>query len=249
MKTALYTASFNVRSYEVGGRQQATLTSIANYLQEIAGLHASRLNFDITHLNERGLTWVLFKMNIVIVQYPRRWQDIRIDTWPSSGNGIIAFRDYRIYNSEEELICKAISQWMVLDSKSKRPVRLPEELMRYPRVDMEPGLDYSRKDISGPDENKSRGDLVARVGQHHLDMNNHVNNARYIEWLTGYTGSSSEQPSKISVQFTREAFPGDEIYLSGTQEELHSSETDHRTLLNRLSNQHGELLAVARVHY
>src|SRR5690625_6233508 len=71
MKTALYTANFNVRSYEVGDRQQATLTSIANYLQEIAGLHAHRLNFDITHLNKRGLTWVLFKMHIVVAQYPR----------------------------------------------------------------------------------------------------------------------------------------------------------------------------------
>lgn len=249
MKTALYTANFNVRSYEVGDRQQATLTSIANYLQEIAGLHAHRLNFDITHLNKRGLTWVLFKMHIVVAQYPQRWQDIRIDTWPSSGNGIIAFRDYRIYNSDEELICKAISQWMVLDSKTKRPIRLPEELMQYPRVVVEPGLDYSRKELSGSDEENHRGELVARVGQHHLDMNKHVNNARYIEWLTGYTGSTSKQPSEISLQFTREAFPGDEIYLHTSQQELHGRDADPGILLNRLFNQHGELLAAARIHY
>src|SRR5690625_3949376 len=208
MKTALYTANFNVRSYEVGDRQQATLTSIANYLQEIAGLHAHRLNFDITHLNKRGLTWVLFKMHIVAAQYPQRWQDIRIDTWQFSGTGIIAVRDYRSYNSDEELICKAIRQWMVLDSQTKRPVRPPEELMQEPRVVVEPGLEYSRKELSGSDEENHRGELVARVVQHHLDMNKHVNNDRYIEWLTGYNGSTLKQPTEISLQYIRQAFPG-----------------------------------------
>src|SRR5690625_7162925 len=124
MKTALYTANFNVRSYEVGDRQQATLTSIANYLQEIAGLHAHRLNFDITHLNKRGLTWVLFKMHIVVAQYPQRWQDIRFDNWPSSGKGIMALRDFRINNSGEEMFCKECSEWMVYDSIATHSVRL-----------------------------------------------------------------------------------------------------------------------------
>jgi medium-chain acyl-[acyl-carrier-protein] hydrolase len=92
-----YRVPFQIRSYEVDVHQRAGVSAICNYFQEAAGVHAHHLNFDITHLLDNGLTWVLYKMHIRIRSNPLRWQDVEVETWPSPGDGLRAFRDYILW--------------------------------------------------------------------------------------------------------------------------------------------------------
>lgn len=194
-----YSDSFIVRSYEVDSSGKATLAHIGNYFQEAAGKHAHRLNFDISHLHEKGLTWVLFRMHIEVERFPERWEEVTVNTWPSSGDGIRAFRDYQLLDIKGEQIAAGISQWMVLNIETRRPARMPKEVL-------EMGLNVENHMIEPSREpfeefGKADGDALIHVGADSLDMNNHANNVAYIRWMTGYLPSDYQNANRcISVE-------------------------------------------------
>lgn len=208
----VYTVPFKVRSYEVDRSGRTNLASICNYFQEIAGLHAHHLSFDISQLNEKGLTWVLYKMHVVTERFPRRWDNINVITWPSAGDGIRAFRDYELTSDNGESLAKAVSQWMVLDTETKRPVRIPAGVMELGLTNRPHAIEPDKKPIK-PLKGET-AEFITKVGLNDLDMNHHVNNVKYIEWMTGYISEEKFRDAKcmeIEIQYISEALRGDKI--------------------------------------
>lgn len=241
MKETTYKTSFTIRSYEVGRNQKTTIPTIANLFQESAGLHAKKLTFDITDLYDMGITWVLYKMHIKVKAFPARWEDVWVKTWPSTGHDIRAFRSYEMTGTDGNLYAKALGQWMTLDLKSRRPVKIPEQLSHYPLLQQTgEKMNSDKKPLKPVDEKDS--DFISLVGEYDLDMNNHVNSVRYIEWSAGYQKKkSSENCTEILIQHQAEALYGDSIYRSVDDSKYNRKVT--------LYNQHGKALSTALVTY
>lgn len=236
-----YSAEFKIRSYEVDGDQKANISSIANYFQEAAGLHACKLNFDITDLYKDGLTWILFKMDIKVYEYPERWEKVNVLTWPSTGDPVRAFRDYELVDDTNNVLAKGLSQWMMIDINRKRPVRIPQKLATFDVLPDNHELDSGKEAINGSSDQNKR--FITTVSRYNLDMNNHVNNVCYIEWLTGFSNYlDGKSVKKIKIQYFRESLLNDNIYLSES--------ADRDNLLNgTLFNQNNEEIARAEIKY
>ena len=89
------------------------------------------------------------------------------------------------------------------------PVRVPEEIIgKYelaPKLDME----YSPRKIAVPKEGgECREDIVVRM--HHLDTNQHMNNAQYVHFAVMYLPADSEI-RELRVEYRRQAVLGDRI--------------------------------------
>ncbi|WP_340103800.1 acyl-[acyl-carrier-protein] thioesterase [Rhodohalobacter sp. 8-1] len=206
MSVIKHTEEFVVRSYEIDQTGKTALPVIANYFQEAAGKNAKDLTFDIEDLHKKGVTWVLYRLHIKMDKFPRRWQRVVVNTWPSSGDGIRAFRDYELTDENGMTMGVGVSQWMVLNIKNRRPVRIPEEII-------EMGLDVDEHKLSIEKSSFPSMDSPDRittltVSSHDIDMNHHVNNVTYIEWMTGFM--PDEMPPKltcheINIQFHKEA--------------------------------------------
>lgn len=233
-----YTVPFTVRSYEVDASKKATLASVSNYFQEAAGLHADHLNFDISHLQKKGLTWVLYKMDIQVTRFPSRWEGIKVVTRPSAGDGIRAFRDYELLDGDLNRIAAGISQWMVLDLKTRRPVRMPAEILEMgARVDNHV-IEPDKKPIRPAAENN--GMLICTVGAGDLDMNSHVNNVIYINWMEGYLPSdllSGRKCTGIEIQYIAESVKEDRIYHIWQPEEENGRLRVRHSLLKNSNRQ------------
>jgi acyl-ACP thioesterase len=208
----IFQTQFTIRSYEVGANQKTTIATIADLFQEAAGLHAKKLNFDITDLHDLGLTWVLYKMHIRVFSFPERWDTVQVKTWPSTGKDIRAFRRYEMRNQGGELVAEALGQWMTLDLKNRRPRRIPEKLAGFPLLNLDGReLNSDRNQITPLD--KDGGEIITTVGKYDLDMNSHVNSVKYIEWSTGYQITHPDlQCKEVIIQHQAEAYYGDKIY-------------------------------------
>lgn len=208
------TVSFKVRSYEVDHHQETSISTICDYFQEAAGIHAHELHFDISDLQKKGLTWILYKLQVKARTFPKRWQSVRVTTWPSTGDGIRAYRDYQLHDENGSLLAVGLSQWMVLDIRKKRPVKMPDELMSSRYKTDKHVLELHKKNLPKLDEKKA--EFITTVGLGDLDMNRHVNNVRYIDWITGYNLPGKSQRKKcreLIIQYAAETKAGDKIYL------------------------------------
>jgi medium-chain acyl-[acyl-carrier-protein] hydrolase len=117
---------------------------------------------------------------------------------------------------------------MVLDLKKKRPVKIPKEILQLGAGSDNHVLDERRENIetiSGQEP-----DYITKVGRQDLDMNNHVNNVKYVEWITGHHDDDSLKCNELKIQYISEARLGDNIYLSKHQKTEQNSKHFLHTL-------------------
>lgn len=206
--TLTYEEKFKIRSSEVAPDGKAKLQSICDLLQETAGNHALNLNFDISQLKEQNLTWVLHRLHVVMDRYPE-WRDqIIVKTWPSSGDTLRAYRDFLITNAEGHEIGRGLSYWLMIDTTSRRPVRMPDEVLEMAPADTDHVLDVKSDRI------KVEGSVAEskefRVRRSDLDVNKHVNNVKYIEWALEAL-PDNHGVTEIDIEYRAECTLGDSV--------------------------------------
>ena len=180
MENILYHLNFDIRTSHVYKDGKLTLPSLLNFLQEAAGKHADKLKFGVHDLNISNDTWVLSRMRVEIVRWPEIGENIMVETWPKGFDRLFAIRDFRVYDSKGEILVKAASYWLVVDRISKRPkmmTNISKELINpeISAIDQKLGKIPVSKSI---DFNFSK-----KVMSSEIDVNGHVNNVHYSEWV------------------------------------------------------------------
>ena len=209
----LFKDTFKITSYEVNPHGKARLTTIANYFQEIAYLHAGKLGFGYEDLKKDKVMWVLSRMKIRMDQYPSWDEKITIETWPSGVDKLFAMRDFRVVGSEGDTLGSASTAWLILDINTRRPER-PGQRMEAFSEKNNPVFDSGLERISLPEEL----DLLSshEVQYSDLDIVGHVNNVKYMEWCLDalMNGESiKQQVREFEINFMSEALQGETIHL------------------------------------
>lgn len=208
MNKITYQEGFRIRASEVDFEQKATIPAICNLLQEVAGNHALELQFDITDLQKDELTWVLHRLTLKIDRFPEWRETITIKTWPSSGDGLRAFRDFLIQDSDDKIIGKCLSYWLILSMENRRPIRIPKEILAMAPKNIDHVLPVTDRDdieITQADNMES-----FEVRKSDLDLNRHVNNVRYIEWALSCLNNNADI-NTIDISFLGESRLGDTV--------------------------------------
>jgi len=207
---------FTISSYDLNPRGQARLTTMANFFQEMAYHHATRLGYGYEAMKERDTMWVLSRMMIRIDRYPVWKERIVIETWPSGTEKLFALRDFRVRDEAGDVIGKATTYWLILDIDSRRPIRPNAELKRFAMiVHNESVFDtlLEKIDIAGETEALDHH----RVLFSDLDIMGHVNNVKYLEWcIDSAMGDQrvNREIVELEINFMHEALQGDDIQIS-----------------------------------
>jgi acyl-ACP thioesterase len=235
-----YERAFSVRSYESGVDNRLSLPSLCNYLQEIAGNHADKLNLGIGKLQKGGVSWMLSRLRVSIGRDVGWGDELVIRTWPSGTKGkLAATRDFKgIFGGEE--VFEAVSEWLVVDLAAQRIVRLPENF-RSLAPEGTPRVAMAAEEGGGKFAALSKVDEVSRilVRRSDHDFNDHVNNVHYVEWaLEAVPGDFSDRRiEKIDIVFRQSAHAGDEL-------ESRVEIVDERTLRHAIVRKVDETLLV-----
>ncbi len=204
-----YQEQFKIRASEIDFDQKATLPAICNLLQEVAGNHARELEFDITDLQKNQLTWVLHRLNVEMDRFPDWRETITIKTWPSSGDGLRAYRDFIIIGEDGDTIGRCLSYWLMMNMETRRPTRIPKEILQMAPKNTEHVLPINK--IEFPKVEKFDSSQHFEVRKTDLDLNRHVNNVHYIDWALSCL---PDDPSinQIDITFLAESVLGDAIF-------------------------------------
>ena len=209
--------SFKVRSYECGADGTATLPTICNYLQEAASLNAEELGFSKSDFDAAGasISWVLTRLVEKMTRYPRWEEEVTVVTFPRGGRKIVAWRDFEILGADGLRIGAASSEWMLIDLATRRIQPLPAFVFDC--------LDPTLEPVLGPEPFTPRLKFPAgapaaepkafTARHHHIDMNGHVNNVHYIEWLLEPLPAGAVV-GELEVVFRSETLVGDNVLVT-----------------------------------
>lgn len=216
----VWTDALRVRSYEVGPEGHVALQTLCDYLQEAAGNHATALGVATDRLLAEGRAWVLARLQVEIDRYPAWREALTIETWPSAADGLYAQRDFLLRDESGSTFGRATSTWFIIDVQRRRPIRLPATVLQLPIPDRPHPLPPDRSALPEPDATPHGRRFTVRRSD--LDLNDHVNNVRYVEWAleaVPETVRTGRQPRRLDVQFRAESVYGDTIVSACSEPE------------------------------
>lgn len=206
-----YAFESRVRYSECDQTGHLSLVSMVNYLQDSSTFQSEELECGFARLREHGIAWILANWRIEFGELPRLGEKIVISTWCYEMTRSHALRCFAITNEDGVDVVRADSQWFVFDTKAGHVSRVPDDQHVYlsdcPRADMAP--------LNRRMRTEGEGSPCAPflVRSHHLDTNNHMNNAQYV--LLAHDAleelGCSQRLGCVSVLYRKMALLGDVI--------------------------------------
>lgn len=148
------------------------------YLDDIATSQSENLGVGIDYLKSRGVAWVLYKWDIKIHKYPIYGEVIKIKTAPHSFNKFYAYRWFKILGPNGEKIATANSQWLFINTKKKRPMKISSDM--YETYGIRSNTPFDIENIKPLSTVDFEREFYVRYSD--IDTNQHVNNVKYALW-------------------------------------------------------------------
>ena len=220
---AIYRREFYLAAGDATPQQTMPVGEVFDRCIEVATDHANALGVGYDNLKEHGQSWVLSRVAIEMLRYPKVNEVYSVETWVESFNRAFSERFFRLYDADNAVIGEVRSTWVAIDIEK----RTLADISRF---------DSLRESITTKRETfvKPCSRLRTLVGddlqytEHtfkysDLDSNRHVNTVRYVEllmdrWPLEFHDAHPVQ--RIEVSFMRECLYGEtaELALRNTAE-------------------------------
>ena len=210
---------FAVRSFETDCTGTLRMASLFSYFQEIAGNHVLHLGIGYEVLKKLGYVWVLSRARIRINRLPFWGERGAVETWHVNADGLMYLRDFRMRDAGGDVLLCAATGWLLMDTVSFRP-HLSDVLPIALTVnDRGRALDEPLKKLIPLRGVQPVYERSVRLSD--IDVNGHVNNARYLEWIFDCYDDEfvkSHVPGFLQVNYVGETTLGDTVALSRAED-------------------------------
>ncbi len=207
---------FDVRSYECGPDGRIRPEALCDYMQEAASLNAADLGFSKTDFEPLNISWVMTRLRMVLSERPRWGESLEVLTFPRGLRRLLAWRDFVLTGSGGSVIARASSEWAAINLSTRKAVPIPPRVTECSNTVREPVLGESPfSKFSYPVDPAEEFAAQYRVRKADIDLNGHVNNVRYIEWMLESVPLELDGmcfPEELEVVFRSETMLGETVY-------------------------------------
>ena len=181
---------------------------------QVSGMQSIELGVgDKTILENYNLVWIIAGYDIEVIRLPRFGEEITIETEALSYNRLFCYRRFTIYDEAGQELIHMMTTFVLMDRDSRKVHAVEPEIVAPYQSE------FSKKLLRGPKyqslENPISKDYHVRF--YDLDMNGHVNNSKYLDWIFEVMGAdflTHYIPKKINLKYVKEVRPGGVITSS-----------------------------------
>ena len=175
---------------------------------QVSGMQSIELGVsDKAILEDYNLVWIITEYDIEVVRLPRFAEEITIETEALSYNRLFCYRRFTIYDEAGQDLIHMMVTFVLMDRDSRKVQAVEPEIVAPYQSD------FDKKLIRGP-KYESLNESISKdyhVRFYDLDMNGHVNNSKYLDWIFEVMGAdflTQYIPKKINLKYVKEVRPG-----------------------------------------
>ena len=175
---------------------------------QVSGMQSIELGVsDKAILENYNLVWIITDYDIEVVRLPRFAEEITIETEALSYNRLFCYRRFTIYDEAGQDLIHMMATFVLMDRDSRKVHAVEPEIVAPYQSD------FDKKLIRGP-KYESLNESISKdyhVRFYDLDMNGHVNNSKYLDWIFEVMGAdflTQYIPKKINLKYVKEVRPG-----------------------------------------
>ena len=103
-------------------------SSLLHAFETIASAHVDSLDLGFDQMIAQNRIWVMTKIKYVIYKGVQAGASCHLGTYPRPKKGITFYRDYYLWDENENVVAAATSQWCILNFRTRRPERTEIEV-------------------------------------------------------------------------------------------------------------------------
>jgi len=232
---------FKVLPFEVDFRGKLMLPHLINYILNAAGYHADECGFGMVKINRSNHSWVLSRLVIEMVKYPKHYEKIEVQTWVDNVMRMFTMRNFAFFNKDGEVLGYARTVWAMIDRTTRKPLDLTQTSISDFICNKECPIEKSSKIPSGEGELKEK----FTIKYSDIDINQHFTSSKYVEHvINAFTLHKFEKRdiNRFEIEFMAEGKFGDTI-------SLYKKESTENEFFIELKNEDGDTLSKSKVKF
>lgn len=234
-----YEHCFEVQYCDVGQSNKLTNRGFLRFLQEAASIASSRCGYGLNDVSITHVAWILLNWKLKVFSRPVWNSKVVVRTWPKSFNKFYSFRDFEVFDENNNLVAVATSKWVLIDSATGNISKITPEIsnvyvLRDKSVFVEPFCDKLRC----PDDFEFSKEFM--VSKRDIDTNVHMNNLCYLDYAYEVLPDDLEF-NNVEIMYKHAAVLGDLIKCSFVA-------LDDASYINISSSDFSKLHAVVKLY-
>ena len=190
----MYQKKYFIGSNDIDQFLDLKLPVFFRMMQDIATEHAEVLNIGKSETIDKGLYWVITRIELEILKMPKYLTTVVLKTYPGEDKKFIFPRYFQMEDEKGNVLIKASSTWMVINREKHSICLKPFDGKVLPEEHLDGQLELPHKVIS--DETILVEQRKVRYSD--IDLNGHLNNTKYIDYIVDTHDSEFYKTHQIS---------------------------------------------------
>lgn len=189
----MFKEKIQISTSDVDFNSELRLSALFKYMQQVASHHCATLKVGSNELMELGLLWVVIRMSVKITRLPKLDEVVTFTTHPGDTRTFLFPRYFEVYDEKGKLLISVSSLWTIISKETRKVVLKPNGIKPIKGEQNKDDLPLPEKVVG---EASSLVD-TRKVKYSEIDINRHLNNTKYIEFIEDCHESSFFETHKV----------------------------------------------------
>ena len=195
---------------------------LGNGMLNAADYHSGDRGYGVAELNQSRKTWVLSRFAIEIVEMPKAYDKVEVQTWVESVKKFFTSRNYAVVSPDgTKPYAYGRSIWAMIDIDTRQPVDIYSIhdglIEKYVETGKECPIAPPARVVIGQDLELAR---EIHIYYNDVDINGHLNSVKYIDHVLDLFDIDyyrTHNLRRIDLAYVAEAHAGDVVRLYKAQ--------------------------------
>ena len=223
--TSIFSKDWEINFTQCTPNGYLKYTDLCNLLQLTAAAHSELGGISFSDMQKFNQAWVLSRMRVEISKLPK-WKDtVTIKTWINTLENSRSVRALEVYVNGIKMIGSE-TFWAVINTEKRRPETLALPYEHFEIFQENKATEKSFSKIQLIDDKEEVFDKVVVLSD--LDIVNHVNNVKYLEWCLDFVPSElilNQKIDSFEMNFMKELSLKDVV-------KIHESVIENKTIFS-----------------
>ena len=195
---------------------------LGNGMLNAADYHSSDRGYGVAELNKNRKTWVLSRFAIEILDMPKAYDKVEVQTWVESAKKFFTSRNYAVISRDgAKAYAYGRSIWVMINIDTRQPTDIYSVhdglIEKYVETEKDCPIAPPERVVIGQDLELAR---EINIYYNDIDINGHLNSVKYIDHvldLFDIDYCRTHQLRRIDIAYVAEAHAGDVVRLYKAQ--------------------------------
>ena len=218
---------FYIGMRDIDSKNYITDKGLLAALEDTGGIHSELAGYGIIDMPKTHRFWMILSWHVEIIRRPKYNETITIHTWSKPCKRLYVYRDFEVFDKDENLIATAGGKWVFINTENNSIVKANDAM--FVTYEIEP--EKSSTDISLLDklkEPEKYSNVVSyTINREMIDINGHVHNLDYLDlaYKALPEKAYTKEFKKIDIMYKKE------IKLDDTVKCFYSNENSVHTVV------------------